>query len=91
MTGVSLRDVKISGKPHKRIALELKGGLPFGVSGALAHPTYVRHPVLPKVAHLHLSLLYSSSIDEETRCGTLSSSRSIPVYLNALVVSATRI
>ena len=66
MTGVTIRDVKISGKPHKSIALSLKGELPFGVAGALAHPTYVRSPVLPKVAHLHLSLLYSATIDEET-------------------------
>ena len=68
MTGVTIRDVKIAGKPHKSIALSLKGELPFGVTGALAHPTYVRSPVLPKVAHLHLSLLYSQTIDQETGC-----------------------
>ncbi len=68
VTGVTIRDVKIAGKPHKSIALSLKGELPFGVAGALAHPTYVRSPVLPKVAHLHLSLLYSPTIDQETGC-----------------------
>ena len=72
VTGVTIRDVKISGKPHKSVALSLKGELPFGVAGALAHPTYVRSPVLPKVAHLHLSLLYSATIDEDTGCAALS-------------------
>lgn len=68
VTGVAVRDVKISGKAHKSIYLIMKGELPFGVPGALASPTYVRHPVIPKVAPLHLSLLYSSTIDGETRC-----------------------
>lgn len=66
VTGVIVREVKVSGVPHRSVALSLKGELPFGVAGALAHPAYVRHPVLPKVAHLHLSLLYSSSLDAET-------------------------
>ena len=72
VTGVSLKDVKLYGVPHKRIVLTLKGELNFGTAGALAHPTYVRHPVLPKVAHLHLSLLYSSTMDQETGCALLS-------------------
>ena len=33
VTGVTIRDVKIFGKPHKSIALSLKGELPFGVAG----------------------------------------------------------
>jgi len=86
VTGVTIRDVKISGKPHKSIALSLKGELPFGVAGALAHPTYVRSPVLPKVAHLHLSLLYSATIDEDTGCAPTKNkyckkySNSYPTY-----------
>jgi len=68
VTEVIIKDIKLYGVPHKRVQLALKGGLPFGVAGALAHPTYVRHPVLPKVAHLHLSLLYSSTMDQDTGC-----------------------
>ena len=72
MTEVIIKDIKLYGVPHKRVQLALKGGLPFGVAGALAHPTYVRHPVLPKVAHLHLSLLYSSTMDQDTGCAPLT-------------------
>ena len=82
MTGVTIRDVKIAGKPHKSVALSLKGELPFGVAGALAHPTYVRSPVLPKVAHLHLSLLYSPTIDQESGCVRLSAPLSLALTLS---------
>jgi hypothetical protein len=51
--------------------VSVDGEIGFGEWGALAHPTYVRTPMLPRVAHLHISLLYSSSIDEATRCASL--------------------
>lgn len=49
------------------MAVSVDGEIGFGEFGALAHPTYVVTPMLPRVAHLHVSLLYSSTIDDATR------------------------
>ena len=61
------RPVTLHGQPVHSVAVSVDGELGFGEFGALAHPTYVRTPMLPRVAHLHVSLLYSSTIDEATR------------------------
>lgn len=61
------RPVTLHGKPVHSVAVSVDGEIGFGEFGALAHPTYVRTPMLPRVAHLHVSLLYSSSIDDATR------------------------
>lgn len=60
------RPVTIYGKPVHSVAVSVDGEIGFGEYGALAHPTYVRTPMLPRVAHLHVSLLYTTQIDEET-------------------------
>ena len=62
------RPVTLHKQPVHSVALSVDGEIGFGEWGALAHPTYVRTPMLPRVAHLHISLLYSSTIDEATRC-----------------------
>ena len=62
------RPVTLHKQPVHSVAVSVDGEIGFGEWGALAHPTYVRTPMLPRVAHLHISLLYSSSIDEATRC-----------------------
>lgn len=61
------RPVTLYRKPVHSVAVSVDGEMGFGEFGALAHPTYVRTPMLPRVAHLHVSLLYSSSIDDATR------------------------
>jgi hypothetical protein len=61
------RPVTLYREPVHSVALSVDGEIGFGEWGALAHPTYVRTPMLPRVAHLHVSLLYSSTIDEATR------------------------
>mmetsp|Transcript_20722 Transcript_20722/g.62437 ORF Transcript_20722/g.62437 Transcript_20722/m.62437 type:complete len:216 (-) Transcript_20722:787-1434(-) len=63
------RPVTIYGKPVHSVAVSVDGEIGFGEYGALAHPTYVRTPMLPRVAHLHVSLLYTTQIDEETLHG----------------------
>lgn len=60
------RPVTLYGQPVKSVAISVDSELGFGEWGALAHPTYVRTPMLPRVAHLHISLLYSSTIDDTT-------------------------
>lgn len=59
------RPVKLHGEPVQSVAVSVDGELGFGEWGALAHPTYVRTPMLPRVAHLHVSLLYSSTISDD--------------------------
>ena len=61
------RPVTLYKKPVHSVAVSVDGEIGFGEPGFLAHPTYVVTPMLPRVAHLHISLLYSFSIDEATR------------------------
>lgn len=60
------RPVTIHREPVHSVAVSVDGESGFGEFGALAHPSYVRTPMLPRVAHLHVSLLYSTQIDEDT-------------------------
>lgn len=62
------RPVKLHGEPVQSVAVSVDGELGFGEWGALAHPTYVRTPMLPRVAHLHVSLLYSSTMHDDQPC-----------------------
>lgn len=61
------RPVTLYKKPVHSVAVSVDGEIGFGEFGALAQPTYVVTPMLPRVAHLHISLLYSSTIDDATR------------------------
>ncbi len=65
------RPVTIHREPVHSVAVSVDGESGFGEFGALAHPSYVRTPMLPRVAHLHVSLLYSTQIDEDTLCAPL--------------------